>query len=49
MEELALANGRSLEAMTLLEQDELWKTVKNAGIRQNKQGKDLYPPKRLVK
>ncbi len=34
MEELALANGRSLETMTLLEQDELWKTVKNAGIRQ---------------
>lgn len=34
MEELALANGRSLEAMTLWEQDELWKTVKKAGIRQ---------------
>ena len=34
MEELALANGRSLESMTLFEQDELWKTVKNAEIRQ---------------
>lgn len=34
MEELALANGRSLDTMTLPEQDELWKTVKNAENRQ---------------
>lgn len=34
MEELALTNGRSLESMKLFEQDELWKTVKNAEIRQ---------------
>ncbi len=34
MEELALTNGRSLETMLLWEQDELWKAVKNAEIRQ---------------